>query len=54
MHVKHHDQVRYLFQPLPGVGEDRLEDNAVLKDQAAVLVVLLGVLAEQHEILNRW
>jgi hypothetical protein len=41
----------YLFQPLPGVGEDGLEDNAVLEDEAAVLVVLLGVLAQQHEIL---
>ena len=43
----------YLLYPLSGVGEDGLQDNAVLKDQGPVLIVLLGVFAHQHEILGQ-
>ena len=44
--------IAYLFDALPGVGEYGLEHDAVLVDEAAVLVVLLRVLAQLHKILN--
>ena len=40
------------LKPLPGPSEDGLEDDAVLEDQGAVLVVLLGVDAQLHEVLG--
>ena len=43
----------YLLKALPSVGEDGLEDDTVLIDEAAVLVVLLGVLTLLHEVLNQ-
>ena len=38
---------------LPGVCKYRLKYNTVFIDQASILIVLLSILAQKHEILNK-